>query len=612
MRILFDSKKIEYKKPFGVLKAGEKCTLTIKIPSSCLTRRVFVCLENDHTKEIVQAELKFLSKDDCYDSFSGEFSLNECGLYFYHFSISTEGSDFELFKEGNTTNIGIGEKWQLSCISPDFSVPESFQGKVMYQIFPDRFYRENVRCADGKLTPYWIHENTNDIPHYLPDEKGEVLNCDFFGGNLDGITKKLDYIKSLGTSIIYLNPIFKAYSNHRYDTCDYKTIDPLLGDESDFVHLCNEAHKRNIKIILDGVFSHTGSNSIYFDKNCIFGNGAYSCDCSPFKSWFNFGDSKNSYDSWWGIATLPCVNELSPDYMNYIINDDDSVIAHWLRLGADGFRLDVADELPDEFIQKLRARVKEIKPESFVVGEVWEDASNKISYSVRRKYFTASELDSVMNYVFKNAIIAFATGKMNASDFACEVMTIVENYPSQSLHSLMNSLSTHDTARILTCLADVPSDLSRDEMSHFVLSPEMRAKALSKLYVAALLQYTLPGTACIYYGDEIGMEGFGDPFNRGYFKWESADEGLFGFFAALGKLKNELTALQIGDICFERTDDVLIFERKHKGEIVTVVINKSLCEYEIFRTDALISHNVSIRDKKMYVQNGGFAVFERE
>ena len=608
MRILYDSKKTEYKNPFGVLRENEKCKICIKIPSSCHTRRVWLCLANDCLDELERIELSFKSAADGYDTYAGDICLEQCGLYFYHFYISTEGGDFELYREGDGTNIGAGELWQVSCIAADFTVSQSFCGKVMYQIFPDRFFRSRVLPSEGKLEPYWVHDDTGDTPCYLPDEHGEILNCDFYGGNLEGICQKLDYIKSLGTSVIYLNPIFKAYSNHRYDTCDYKCIDPMLGTEADFVRLCNEAHKRGIKIILDGVFSHTGSNSIYFDKNRIFGSGAYSCDDSPYKNWFSFGETKDNYDSWWGIKTLPCVNELCEDYIDYIIESDDSVIAHWLKLGADGFRLDVADELPDEFIKKLRAKVKEIKSESYVVGEVWEDASNKISYSVRRKYFTASELDSVMNYVFKNAIISYCTHSLDAKGFANEIMTVVENYPAPSVHSLMNSLSTHDTERIITCLAPTPEGLSRSEMAQYKLSREQRSEALARLYVAALLQFTLPGNACIYYGDEIGMEGFGDPFNRAYFQWHNSQCSLKGFFEALGALKNEHTPLQLGSIHFVRTDDVMVFEREHKNEKIRIIINNSYDEYECDVKKSFLSHNVSLRGQKLYIQNGGFNV----
>ena len=612
MRILYDSKKIEYKNPFGALKTNEKCTMSIKIPQNCNTKEVFLCFENDHTKKELRIAMAKDISCDGYDSFGAEFSLDEPGLYFYHFFIRTDESDFELFRYGYAdTNIGEGELWQLTCYDEAFEVGDNFCGKVMYQIFPDRFFRETIQCKGDKLEPYWIHENTSDIPHFLPDDSGEVKNCDFFGGNLAGITSKLDYIKSLGVSIIYLNPIFMAYSNHRYDTCDYKRIDPLLGDESDFVKLCNEAHKRDIKIILDGVFSHTGSNSVYFDKNKIFSNGAYENPNSPYRSWYSFGSTDDEYGSWWGIETLPCVNELDENYLDFIIRDADSVIAHWLNLGADGYRLDVADELPDEFIKLLRNRVKEIKPESYVVGEVWEDASNKISYGVRRKYFSHAELDSVMNYVFKNAIIALCTGKMTCSDFEKEIMTIAENYPPCALHSLMNSLSTHDTARIITALSGEGEGFDKCDMAKFRLEKDARCKALQRFYVAAFLQFVLPGNACIYYGDEIGMEGFGDPFCRAYMDWDNANIAICDFFKELGKVKTEYEPLLKGDISFEKSDaDVLRFSRISKKGRIDAVINFGYDEICIDSDNIIFGHNVDVKNNRTYIQRNGFALYE--
>jgi len=583
--------------------------MNIKIPSSCRTKAVEIKLRNENTGNEVSVLMTRTNECDGYETYSASFALPVCGLYFYYFFIFTEESNFSLYKQGDCdTNIEEGTHWQITCYDKEFSVPDSFKGKVMYQIFPDRFYREEVLPAEGKLHPYHVHENTDDIPDFMPDEKGEILNCDFFGGNLKGIEKKLDYLKELGVSIIYLNPIFKAYSNHRYDTSDYKTIDPLLGDEKDFVSLCDSAHKKGIKIILDGVFSHTGSRSIYFDRNHEFGSGVCSCENSAFKDWFNFKSFPDEYDTWWGIKTLPCVNEMSEGFLNYIIRDEDSVLAHWLRLGADGFRLDVADELPDEFIKLLRNRVKECKEESFVVGEVWEDASNKISYSVRRKYFSDAELDSVMNYVYKNAIIAFVKGDISSKDFEREIMTIAENYPADALHSLMNSLSTHDTERILTALSDADRTMTKPEKAGYKLSLKDRREALEKLFVATVLQFTLPGTACIYYGDEMAMEGFGDPFCRGYFTDKQKSEQYYETVKKLAEIKNKYMPLQMGNISFENRDDILILKRNYKEETITVLINLSDCEYATGNKDIIFSHNTSVIANRVFINKYGFLI----
>lgn len=610
MRILYDSKNIKYKKPFGCLCEGQECTMRLDIPSNCEAIDAWILMSDAHTGDVTKVTLVHELTQNDYDVFTGKFRLDNAGLYFYKFVIHTKESDFDLYKEGaSDTNIGKGDMWQLSCYSKDYFVPQSFQGKVMYQIFPDRFHKQGDCNLDGKLEPFCLHSNLDDIPHFLPNEQGEVMNCDFYGGNLKGIEKKLPYIKELGVSVIYINPIFKAYSNHRYDTCDYKTIDPMLGTTEDFVSLCASAHDMGIRIILDGVFSHTGSNSIYFDEKHIFGNGALSNDESPYKSWYNFEHYPDKYDAWWGIKTLPAVNEMDDGYLDYIIRDDDSVVAHWLRLGADGFRLDVADELPDEFIYLLRKRVKEIKPDSFVLGEVWEDASNKISYDKRRRYFVGAELDSVMNYVFKNAIIAFVTGAMNAADFGNEIMTIAENYPSDSLNSLMNSLSTHDTARILTCLSGCEIPESKEQQASFMLSKEQKNQAVSRLYTAAFLQYILPGMPCIYYGDEIGMEGLGDPFCRGYFKWDEKDENILCLFKELGNIKNRYKSLQYGSIDIKSDGEILTVKRIFEGETFIAVINLFDTPFVIEKKDIIISHLSSKVGDKIYINKGGFAAF---
>ncbi len=589
------------------------CVINIEIPTSCSTTEVFLHMENDHSGEELVFQLSKTAVSMGYDRYTVKFSIDEAGLYFYYFDINTTIGRFPLYKEGSCdTNMNSGDKWQLSCIKPDFSVPQSFCGKVMYQIFPDRFNQSGGCDLSDKLAPFYIHDNKDDTPDYAPNEFGKVMNCDFYGGNLKGIEEKLPYLKSLGVSIIYLNPIFKAYSNHRYDTCDYKKIDPMLGTEDDFKALCTRAHRLGMKIILDGVFSHTGSNSIYFDKDGIFGGGAYSDKNSTYMSWYDFESYPDKYAAWWGIDTLPAVNELDEGYLDYIINSEDSVVSHWLKAGADGFRLDVADELPDEFICLLRKRVKEIKKDSFVIGEVWEDASNKISYSKRRKYFIASELDSVMNYVYKNAIIGFVCGDISAEDFADEVMTLAENYPADSLNSLMNSLSTHDTARILTALGIDSYPDTKEEQAGSCLNEEQYIKAVTRLYTAAFLQYILPGTACIYYGDEIGMQGFGDPFCRGYFKWNNINEDILNMFKELGQIKNKYKSLQTGDIRTELIDDVLIIRRSCRDESFTAVMNMGDVPHTVENKEALISHHTSKIGNKLYINKGGFAAFVKK
>lgn len=353
-----------------------------------------------------------------------------------------------------------------------------------------------------------------------------MLNNDFYGGNFKGITSKMDYLASLGVGILYLNPISKSFSSHRYDTGDYKTPDPMLGTEADFAELCAQAHAHGIRVVLDGVYSHTGSNSLYFDKERTFGgNGAYCTKDSPYYSWYTFYHYPDSYNCWWNFDTLPTVNKMDPKFVDYVITGEDSVLAHWLKLGADGFRLDVVDELPDEFVLLLKKRLRELKPDALLIGEVWEDASNKIAYSRRRRYFVDGELDSCMNYPFRTAILNFIKGLDDGRGLAETVMTIAENYPPQVLLCNMNLLGTHDTPRILTALVD-DFEGSREELAKRHLSHNQYYTAQERLMLASFLQFTLPGAPSIYYGDEAGMEGGKDPFNRRTYPWGREDTDL--------------------------------------------------------------------------------------
>ncbi len=582
MRILYNSKNEYHKSPFGCLRQNESCTLRLDIPADCRATLVLLCIKNESGFEMRVPFYKENTRDG-YECYRTEFSLFARGLYFYYFNIETAYGQFDLYKQGADTNIAEGDLWQLTCFDKAYDTPDAFKGKVMYQIFPDRFAKSGTVDPKGKLEPYVLHDSMDDTPVYLPNEQGRIVNNDFFGGNLEGICSRLPYLKELGVGIIYLNPIFFAYSNHRYDTSDYKRIDPLLGTEADFERLCREAHGLGMKVILDGVFSHTGSNSVYFDQNRIFGNGAVSNENSPYRAWYMFQEYPHKYTSWWGIDTLPCVDEMNESYMDYIIFSSDSVIEHWLKAGADGFRLDVADELPDEFIAAFKKRLKELKPDALLIGEIWEDASNKISYSQRRKYLLGGELDSVMNYPFRDAILGFVKGDISGAAFAERVMTIVENYPRPVLDCLMNLLSTHDTRRILTELSGKGEGMSKRDKAEFRLSGEELEAALAREKAAALLQFTLPGNPCIYYGDEIGMEGFDDPLNRAFFRWDDVKCELQEFYKQLSQLKNTCAPISLGDIHICNAEGGYVkFLRSLGGESVCVElsVNGTLPERE--------------------------------
>ena len=595
MRILFDSKKLIHKDPFGTLTPDQVCTLNVHIPAEVQAQVVTCVLTRENGEPELLIPMTLAERAGAYEIFRGQFSLKNRGLYFYHFRITHPNGCFRLFKVGDDANMEAGDLWQVSCVPADFKTPDWAKGATIYQVFPDRFHKAGECDLTGKLTPYTVHPYWYEEVEWRPTPEGIVLNNDFYGGNFKGITAKMDYIASLGTTILYLNPISKSFSSHRYDTGDYKVPDPMLGTMEDFREMVKAAHDRGIKVILDGVYSHTGSNSRYFNKDGAFdGKGAYQSVDSPYHSWYTFYQWPYNYNSWWNFNTLPTVNKMDPAFVEFIITGEDSVIAHWLKQGIDGFRLDVADELPDEFLKLLYDRVKEINPDAYVLGEVWEDASNKEAYGKRRTYFTNAELDSVMNYPFRTAILNFMRGWDSGKQLKETVMSIVENYPEQVWQCNMNLLGTHDTPRILTALVD-DFDGSREEKARRHLSRNQFDVAHDRLLMASFLQYTLPGSPSLYYGDEACMEGYKDPFNRRPYPWGREDWEFLSHFKRLGQLRKRVEALRLGDIRFFAAGDKHVgFERSYQGKTVKIYANRSADAWEVPYGKILLAYNLQV------------------
>ena len=512
-----------------------------------------------------------------------DFTPEQSGLYFYRFEIDTWrgtlGITSRFGGESGIDEYGSpeGECWQLTVFESQYQTPDWLSGGIMYQIFPDRFYRSGTTKYNVPQDRY-LHQRWGSQPEWRPNHQGEITNSDYFGGDLEGIIQKLDYLQSLGITCIYLNPIFEAHSNHRYDTADYTKVDPLLGTKEDFIRLCKEANKRGIHIILDGVFNHTGSDSIYFNRKGRYQTlGAYQSQDSPYYDWYQFYQWPEQYACWWNFETLPNVNETNETYNAYI-NGTDGVIQTWLKAGADGWRLDVADELPDLFLDHITKAAKQVKPTSMILGEVWEDASNKMAYGQRRRYLLGKQLDSVMNYPFREAIIGFLTGK-NPAEMMELIMTVLEHYPPSAIHLLMNHIGTHDTERILTVLGGEPlNGRDREWQSRTKLSQEQRSRGLSLLKLASLMQYTLPGIPCVYYGDEAGMEGYRDPFNRGCFPWGHEDAELVNWYRSLGKIRHSCEVLKQGTLePYYADDDCFVYIRSDEavGQKLLVAANRT-------------------------------------
>lgn len=508
------------------------------------------------------------------------------GLYFYHFTYETpfgRGNIF-LHSAGCGKISPDGKEWQLTVYDKNYKTPDWIKGGIMYQIFPDRFYKGkgNIKnIPEDRI----IHQSTTDTPFWKPDEQGKILNNDYYGGNLKGIEEKLPYIASLGVNVIYLNPIFEAHSNHRYNTANYSKIDSLLGDEKDFKSLCKKADEYGIKIILDGVFSHTGSDSIYFNRENRYNSiGAYNSDESPYKDWFTFEDN-GKYKSWWGIDTLPETNEDNDSFIKYIAGKN-GIAEKWLKCGAYGYRLDVADELPDKFLDEFCKSVKSLNNDYIVIGEVWEDATNKISHGGRRKYLLGEQLDSVMNYPFASAILTFMRYGV-AENFMESVVTICENYPQTALDCLMNHIGTHDTARILTSLIyDSIEHKPRNIQVDCRLTDEEYQKAKTLLKCATVLQYTLPGFPSIYYGDEAGVQGGGDPFNRSFFPWGYEDSDITEWYRKLGLVRNSLKCLENGAFKpYSAMLSCVAYMREAENEKIMVIANRNYHEIDYYLPD---------------------------
>jgi len=497
------------------------------------------------------------------------------------FSVSLDTTDYVGLVWYSFLLIGLdgrraeSQTFQLTVYDDSEAVPTWFGEGMTYQIFPDRFCRLTVPDPTGMVGGRTVHSNWEDDPIFLPDFKGEVRNRDFFGGSLAGVISKLDYLSSLGVETIYFNPVFEAAENHRYGTGDYDIIDPMLGSNEDFSHLCREAHRRGMRVMLDGVFNHVGFASKYFNGTGEYGEGGAARDKgSPYHPWFSFHPWPDSYDAWWGIYSLPAVNEENPDYLRFITGED-GVVRRWLRAGADGWRLDVADELPDAFVHAIHTAARAENPEAQIIGEVWEDGSNKVAYGKRRKHIWGGHCDGLMNYPFRNALLTWLLGG-DALHFATEMETLRANYPPFAFYSAMNSLGTHDTPRILTLLGSSGegSSAPRTEKALHRLSGSRRKLGLSRLRLAFLILFAFPGSPTVYYGDEAGMEGWEDPFNRRSYPWGREQTDLLQYVSTLGSLRKSHRSLRRGNISYVAAQGPLLaFTRSYEGETLLVAAN---------------------------------------
>ena len=621
MKIYHNSRKKEYRDPFGAVHAGTSVTLAIDIAECDVRGAELEMWRDGEAREYLPMQQLGWDENGSRYGITVTLPAQTC-LLWYRFLIKVmqDGEIRSLYYGNNESNTGgegrLGYEgeispYQITAYRPS-RVPEWYTDGIVYQIFPDRFARDdswrerveranahiNARRSDMRRT---VMEDWTQPAYYVRDDSGRVIEWPMFGGSLKGIEEKLDYIKSLGVTAIYLNPVFEATSNHRYDTADYMRIDAALGTDEDFRSLAETARARGVRLILDGVFSHTGCDSIYFDR---FGNytspadeaarekgpdaspatapadpvaedrpakekGAWGNEDSPYRSWYKFDDSREcGYISWWGVTDLPEVNENDPGFRKFILGED-GVAAHWMKMGASGWRLDVADELPDSFIEGVRRAVKKADPEGLLIGEVWEDASNKISYGERRRYLLGSELDGTMNYPLRDILLDYVNYTISSGGAGEKILALEENYPPENFYGALNLIGSHDRERIITAMA----------------AEEDYDSAARKVKMLSTLQYALPGVPCVYYGDEVGLTGGTDPANRSGYPWGFENLDLGYHYRMLGLLYQEHPALRNGSFRMLSgtcgiSDDVFAFTLSGKDaggaeETLLVLANRS-------------------------------------
>lgn len=577
--IHFNPWKQKYKTPFGATLINNFVTLSIEVIAEEIQRVTLVIHKDFEETQRIKME-KTASHFYTY-----EYFLNRGkGLYFYHFEVVIQvNGESKTFFYGASPTGGKGQSYesiesiwdfQLTCFEQEEKTPTWYREGIFYQIFPDRFYNGNeTGLVNQPKKNSFIYGTTADDPLYIKNEIGEILRWDFFGGNLKGIKAKIPYLKELGITGIYLNPIFEAASNHRYDTADFLKIDPVLGSEEEFKELLDTLHENGLRLILDGVFSHVGQNSRYFNKDGRYGwdVGAYRNVRSPYFSWFQFINYPDNYQSWWGIADLPTIDKNNYAYQSFIYGKTKSVLTKWNALGVDGWRLDVADELPATFIRGIRENL-ESYPEKVLIGEVWEDASNKISYQKRRDYILGDQLQGVMNYPLRNGMIALLTNQQTPEQVAKALIRLYENYPRDVFFNNFNNLGTHDTERILTVLDS----------------------QLNKLDLALGMFFVFAGVPCIYYGDEVGLTGGKDPGNRKFYPWQRENQAVLMLFKKWLSIRKEHSVLLSGDLSLFYTDHLFGVLRKKEEDYVALLLNPTSQSCEITTSFVFLAEESSI------------------
>lgn len=594
-----DTRAAADKAPFGAVTAGTKVAFGLDALAGVERATLVVELRrlegNQEVIDYSETDRIPLSRKDMgeHSRWAASYDFPKPGVYGYWFEVVIGGRTYVYgnnaapvywTRERGANGLGAVSamprdrsaihRFRQTVYAPDFRVPGWAQDAVYYYIFPERFRNgdpANDRLAGfGAAAEVEHHANWTDKP-YRPgsgDGSDRRYSNDFFGGDLRGITDKLDYIAGLGANTIYMTPIFAAASNHKYDTGDYTRIDPAFGSNDDFRRLTAEASRRGIRVVVDASFNHTGRNSIYFDRYAQHpGIGALEGGVvrrdSPYAGWYQLDGSKadpdDRYAGWTGAKDLPELNEMAPSFRQFTFGAPDSVTRQWLQRGASGWRMDVAPWVPDAFWREWRTTVKTTDPEAVTIAETWFDAS---------KYFLGDTFDGTMNYIFRNTAIDIASGGNAAANYRNIELTR-EMYPPQAMRASMNLLSTHDTARTLWLLGDRGNDAART------------AEAKRRYRLALFMQMTWPGAPTIFYGDEVGLTGGEDPDNRGTYPW--ADQGGRPDQTMLADVRRLITLRRANPLLARGTlgaplyadDNVVVVPRQLDGTYAIVAINNA-------------------------------------
>jgi glycosidase len=649
-----DSRDTLYRTPGGAVTTGTPVTLRLRAASGDLTAaRLRVWNDRSDTQTLL--DMSLAADDGTYEYWQATVPASaDPTVYWYRF-IAIDGTDMDFYEDDAARTGGWGEafdesadnSWQLTVYDPAFETPDWVKDAVIYQVFPDRF--RDGDPDNNTLAGTFFYDTPGGTVYRSNAANWNTVICDprdaggacpgayshnFYGGDLAGLTEQLDYLEELGVTAIYLNPVFFSPSNHGYDTSDFLQIDSSMGTQAEFEDFATAVHARGMKIILDGVFNHTSSDSIYFDRYARYDTvGACESAASPYRDWYFFqpvtagsgpcvGDDGTpggaTYTSWFGYDSLPKLNSTNAEVRALIWDSAESVAVHWLQW-ADGWRLDVAGDVDpgvtgdaaNLYWEGFREAVKTAKPDAYIVGEEWGNPSS---------WILGGEWDATMNYQLGTALLSFwrdepltdndhtsgsSAGPLNPltpQQLNERLLNLQERYPAEAFYAMMNLLDSHDTNRALFLL-----DENADEAG---TTPELYenpaydwSDAIARLKGTALLQMTLPGAPTIYYGDEVGLvgpvgrDGSGwqdDPYNRQPYPWldESGTpyythlqsggdrEQLLAYYASLTNTRNSHAALRTGDfmpLLVDNTANVYAYGRKlaDNSDAALVIVNRS-------------------------------------